>query len=411
MPDVRRAVPNGTIEGACSPEFIPVLEAFERNFIAHGEVGAALAVYRGEERVVDLWGGVADPETGRAWTEDTLVMVFSSTKGATALCAHLLIDRGALALDQPVAELWPEFAAAGKAGATVRMMLDHSAGLPALRESLPTAAWADWEEMTRRLAAEPAFWPPGTRHGYHGFTFGWTVGELVRRAGGQGLGGFLREQWTGPLDLDFWIGLPEEQEARVAPVIFFRPSPEDPGNAFRRALVNEPESVAARFWFNSGGFLPKRINTRQGRAAEIGAANGMTTARALAGLYAPLATGGTWRGGQLLSGNAIAGMAQVSSAGWDETLLMPTRFTTGFMVSMDNRRRGGDSVILGRGAFGHVGAGGSIGFADPDCGLALGYVMNKMGGGILLNERGQSLVDAAYRCLGYGSDRAGVWAR
>lgn len=411
MSDIRIELENGVVEGTCAEAFRPVLDAFVANFRDHGEVGAAVALYVGEDRLVDLWGGIADAEAGRPWAEDTLAMVFSSTKGATALAAHLLIDRGDLELDAPVVDLWPEFAAGGKQDATVRMMLDHSAAVPALRESLPLAAWADWDEMTRRLAAEPAWWAPGTRHGYHGFTFGWTVGELVRRASGRGLGRFLRDEWCDPLGLDFWIGLPEEHDGRAAAMQFYRPSPDDPDNAFRRALVGEPDSIPARFWFNTGGFLPKRINTRQGRAAEIGAANGMTTARALAGLYAPLAGNGRWRRKRLISTDAVARMAEVSSAGWDETLLMPTRFTTGFMVAMDNRRRGGDSVILGPHAFGHVGAGGSIGFADPAARLAFGYVMNRMGGGILLNERGQGLVDAAYRCLGYRSDRGGVWAR
>ncbi|MEQ9642660.1 MAG: serine hydrolase domain-containing protein [Alphaproteobacteria bacterium] len=411
MADVKIELENGVVEGECDERFQPVLDAFVANFRERDEVGAALCLYLGEDRLVDVWGGQSDAASGKTWNEDTLAMVFSSTKGATALATHLLLDSETMTLDQPVADLWPEFATAGKELATVRMMLDHSAGTPALRESLPTAGWADWDLMCRRLADEPAFWEPGTRHGYHGFTFGWTVGELVRRAGGKGLGAFLREAWCDPLDLDFWIGLPEDQDHRACTMQFYKPSPDDPDNAFRRALVGDPESIPARFWFNTGGFLPKRINTRQGRAAEIGAANGMTTARALAGLYAPLANNGRWKRRRLISTDAVARMAEVSSAGWDNTLLMPTRFTTGFMKAMDNRARGGDSVILGGTAFGHVGAGGSIGFADPAAKLSFGYVMNRMGGEILLNERGQSLVDAAYRCLGYRSDRAGVWAR
>lgn len=411
MADIRIELDNGVVEGECDERFRPVLDAFVANFHDRDEVGAGLCLYLGEDKLVDVWGGQADAESGDAWNEDTLAMVFSSTKGATALAAHLLLDRDAMALDQPVADLWPEYASAGKEAATVRMMLDHSAGTPALRESLPTAGWADWDLMCQRLADEPAFWDPGTRHGYHGFTFGWTVGELVRRASGKGLGQFLREEWCDSLDLDFWIGLPEEQDKRACTMQFYKPSPDDPDNAFRRALVGDPDSIPARFWFNTGGFLPKRINTRQGRAAEIGAANGMTTARALAGLYAPLANNGRWKRRRLVSTDAIARMAEVSSSGWDHTLLMPTRFTTGFMASMDNRARGGDSVILSGTAFGHVGAGGSIGFADPAAKLSFGYVMNRMGGEILLNQRGQSLVDAAYRCLGYRSDRAGVWAR
>ncbi len=405
------------IEGMCKPGFERVAEAFQKNFDSHGEVGASVCVTLGGETVVDLWGGVADRKTGAPWTRDTVGIVFSCTKGATALCAHVLASRGKLDLDAPVAELWPEFASNGKERVTTRMMLDHSSAVPALREAVKDSGPYEWDYMTERLAAEAPFWEPGTRNGYHGFTFGWTVGEMVRRASGQSLGTFFREEIAGPLGLDFWIGLPEEIEPRVAPIIPFAYKAEQAKTPFMIDLATRRDSPAALFYFNVGAWRTGGANTRAGRAAEIGAANGVTNARGLAGLYAPLANGG----GRLVDAATLARMGEVSMATHDDaTLRIPTRFAPGFMKSMDNRRRSigaslfgpdVDSVILGSAAFGHVGAGGSLGFADPATGLSFGYTMSRMGPGLLMNERGQSLVDATYLSLGYKDKDGGVWVK
>ena len=358
--------------------------------------------------LVDLWGGTADAATGRPWQRDTVSIVFSSTKGATALCAHILASRGKLDIEAPVAEIWPEFAVAGKEKATVRMMLDHSVGVPVLRDPAKPDCIEDWDYMTERLAAQAPFWEPGTRNGYHALTFGFTVGEIVRRVSGKSLGSFFRDEVARPLGIDFWIGLPEEIEPRVAPILAeLRPPPQE--TPFSAALV-QPGSIPNLFIFNSGTWGTSGVNSRAGHAAEIGAANGITNARGLAGLYAPLANGGVG----LVDADTLVRMSEVSMATHlDATLMLPTRFALGFMKSMDNRRRtiGGDSVIIGRTAFGHVGAGGSIGFADPECGLSFGYTMNRRLGGILMNERGQSLIDATYRALGYRSDATGCWLR
>ncbi len=404
-------------EGLCKPGFERVAEAFERNFAEHGEVGASVCLTVGGETVVDLWGGIADRKAGTPWTRDTVSVVFSCTKGATALCAHVLASRGALDLEAPVAELWPEFAQGGKERVTTRMMLDHSAAVPALRDKVKDSGPYEWDYMTGRLAAEAPFWEPGTRNGYHGFTFGWTVGEMVRRASGRSLGTFFREEIAAPLGLDFWIGLPEAIEPRVAPVIPYVYKAKEAKTPFMVDLSTRKDSPAALFYFNVGAWHSGGANSRAGRAAEIGAANGVTHARGLAGMYAPLATGG----GTLVDAATLARMGEVSMATHDDaTLRIPTRFAPGFMKSMDNRRRSVgatlfgpdvDSVILGRAAFGHVGAGGSLGFADPAAGLSFGYTMNRMGPGLLMNERGQSLVDAAYRSLGYKDKDGGVWAR
>ncbi len=405
------------IEGTCKRGFERVAEAFERNFAANGEVGASVCLKAGNDTVVDLWGGVADAKSGTPWTRDTVCIVFSCTKGATALCAHMLASRGKLDLDAPVTELWPGYGQHGKQHTTTRMMLDHSAGVPALREKIKDDGIYDWTYMTGRLADEEPFWVPGTRNGYHGLTFGWTVGEMVRRAGGRTLGTFFREEVARPLALDFWIGLPEEIEPRVAPVIPFVYKAEQAKTPFMTDLAGNPKSIASLFFFNSGAWRSGGANTRAGHAAELGAANGITNARGLAGMYSPLAQGN----GKLVDAKTLARMGEVSMATHDDaTLRIPTRFALGFMKSMDNRKRSPaarlfgeacDSVILSSAAFGHVGAGGSLGFADPVAGLAFGYTMNRMGPGLLLNERGQALVDAAYLSLGYRNKDGGVWTR
>lgn len=404
-------------EGLCKPGFERVAEAFKANFDSKGEIGASVCLTVGGETVVDLWGGVADQKTTAPWTRDTLSIVFSCTKGATALCAHVLAARGKLDLDAPVTELWPEFGQKGKAHVTTRMMLDHSSAVPAVRAKVKDDGPYDWDYMTTRLAEEEPFWQPGTRNGYHGFTFGWTVGEMVRRASGKSLGAFFREEIAGPLGLDFWIGLPEAMEPRVAPIVAHVYKAADAVTPFMRDLATNKESIPALFYFNNGAWRSGGANTRAGHAAEIGAANGITNARGLAGMYAPLANGG----GKLVDGKTLARMGEVSMATHDDaTLRIPTRFALGFMKSMDNRRRSMaarlwgedcDSVILGSAAFGHVGAGGSLGFADPGAGLSFGYTMNRMGPGLLMNERGQALVDAAYRSLGYTSKDGGVWVK
>ncbi len=409
MEKLEQTVPGGRVAGQFDPRFKAVADRFAANFTELDELGASVCVTLNGETVLDLWGGRVVPDAPAAWNADTVSIVFSSTKGATALCAHILVDRGLLDLDAPVAQYWPEFARNGKEKATVRMMLDHSVGVPVVREPLAKGAVNDWNLMCERLADETPFWEPGKRHGYHALTFGWTVGELVRRVSGKSLGTFFRDEVAKPLGIDFWIGAPELIEARVTPIIQFRPAKGDPLGPLAEVALADRSSIPALFLFNDGGFNPNR---RDCHASEIGAANGITNARGLAGMYAPLACGGTARGVKLVSADAVARMGQVAMAThYDETLCMPTRFSLGFMKSMDNRTRPlTGSMLLSERAFGHVGAGGSIGFADPGCGLSFGYTMNRMGGnGALLNERGQGLVDAAYRCLGFTSNAGGVW--
>ncbi len=395
------------IQGACEAKFHAVRQELERNFRERGEVGASVCVTVRGQRVVDLWGGTARVDTGAPWTEDTVSLVFSCTKGATALCAHILASRGLLDLDAPVATYWPTFAQAGKINITVSMLLNHQAGLPALRHLLPQGAFYDWELMVAALEKEEPFWAPGTRNGYHGLTFGWLVGEVVRRVSGRSLGTFFQDEVARPLGLAFWIGLPEQRESRVALMI---PGEADLASPFFKAMAN-PTSLQALMFHNTGGYMTRPdYDSRAAHAAEIGGAGGITNARGLAGMYAPLACGGKG----LVSRDSVARMGAVSSAtGQDAVLLLPSRFSLGFMKAMDNRRQPSglqDSVILSEDAFGHAGFGGSLGFADPKAEMSFGYTMNKMGKGAGLNERGQSLVDAVYRSLGYQSNASGTWA-
>lgn len=403
--------PRGTVAGSIHPDFQAVADAFVGNFTERGEVGASVSMSIEGETVVDLWGGHADLEGSAPWQEDTVSLVFSVTKAATALCAHLLIERGQLDLHAKVTDYWPEFGQAGKEAVTVEMMLNHSVGLPALRETVKEGGFYDWDYMVGLLERQAPFWEPGTRNGYHMVTFGWTVGELVRRASGRSLGTFFAEEFATPLGLDFWIGLPEAIEPRVSHMIPYPVTPDMPVTEFTLALMNQPESISSLSLMNGGGHSLASPDSRAAHAAEIGGGGGISNARSLAKLFTPLANGGGGR----FAPDSLERMGRVSMATLrDATLLIPTRFALGFMKSMDNRHLPfGDiqSCVLGDAAFGHVGAGGSIGFADPDCRLGFGYTMNQMGAGLLLNDRGQALVDAAYRALGYRTNTPGVWVK
>lgn len=391
------------VKGYCDERYAAVRRAFEANFKDSGEIGASVAIEVNGRKVVDLWGGVADPSTQAPWSEDTVGIVFSNTKPATALCAHRLVQHGALDLDKPVAYYWPAFASGARRDITPRMFLDHSAGLPAIRQKLPQNAAFDWEYMVARLEREEPFWEPGTRVGYHGLTYGWLVGELVRRLSGMSLGAFFAKEVADPLGLDFWIGLPEPEEHRVA-VIIPPASSDVPRNAFEAALAHEPDSVTSQYFVNTGGWRPAGFNSRAGHAAQLGATNGITNARSLAHLYSALAMGGALDGIEILRADLLRKATRISSATHkDVCLRVPTRFAAGFMREMDNRTLNLDSACIGEDAFGHVGAGGSVAFASPAHRLGFAYTMNAMGAGILLNERANRLISATYQTLAHMS--------
>jgi CubicO group peptidase (beta-lactamase class C family) len=405
-----------SVEGTCDPRFAAVREEFERNLAERGEVGASACVTVEGETVVDLWGGVADPAIGRPWERETIGVVWSCTKGAAALCAHMLVFRGELDLGAAVVDYWPEFGKGGKEDVSVRVLLSHQAGLAAIREPVPDGGLCDWERVVDLLAAQEPLWEPGTRQGYHALTYGHLVGELVRRITGRSLGTFFREEIAGPLGLDFWIGLPAEHEPRVAPTIPAElPGPDDPVPDFYVQAMTDPTSIPALVLMNSGGLMvPGTMDTPAVYAAEIPAVNGVANGRALAGMYRPLALGGAVDGLRFLDEATLAEAARVASATHvDATLAVPTRWGLGFMKSMDNRHLPGgveDSALLTEDAFGHAGMGGSLGFADPVARLSFGYSMNKQASGLGVNRRGQALVDAVYRALDYRQpDGGGIW--
>lgn len=381
------------IHGTCAPAFAPVRDAFADGFRQGLEIGAACAIDLEGERVVDLWAGHADPARTRPWQRDTLVNLFSTTKGFTAFCAHKLAAEGKLDVDAPVARYWPAFAQAGKGGLPVRWLLSHRAGLAAVSRPLPNEALYDWDAMCEALAAQEPWWTPGEAHGYHALTFGWLVGEVVRRIDGRSLGTYFRDEFAEPLGADLHIGLPATEHGRVSDLVPTTSPPSDAEAAhIAKAIMSEPEGLTARAFANPPS-MALGSGTKAWREAEIPAANGHGTAAGLATLYgrAALPDGGgvidpVWRE-QVRTEN---------SRGPDRVLGVETRFGQGFMLPLDHPNGG---ATLGRGAFGHPGAGGSFGYADPERRMGFGYAMNQMGTRILLDDRVVALTDAATRAV------------
>ena len=387
------------IRGHCDPRFEAVRETFAEGFRSRNEVGAAVAATVDGEPVVDLWAGHADQAKTRPWERDTLVNVYSTTKGMTAICAHRLVEEGRLSFDAPVSEYWPEFAEAGKKEIPVRWLLGHRAGLPAVRDPMPAGSLYDWEAMTKALAAERPWWTPGEKHGYHALTYGWLVGEVVRRITGRSLGTYFREQFGDPLGLDFHIGLAESEHARAAEMSPMAPPQEGvEGLDLAGIIMKEPESMTARAFMNPPD-MALGPNVPEWRSAEIPGANGHGTARGLARIYGALARGGEVDGVHVLGADAIARCHSEQSHGDDEVLGIRTRIGLGFFLSQD---RAGARLGPNARAFGHPGAGGSLGFADPDAKVGFGYVMNRMGPHILLDPRATALIDSLYACEASG---------
>ena len=387
------------IQGEVAAGFEPVRDAFQANFDRNGDVGAAFSLYVRGEKVVDLWGGVADTTTGREWTADTLQLVFSTTKGATAICAHLLAQSGALDLEAPVAEYWPEFAAEGKGEIPVRWLLSHRSGLPTVDARLTPAELCAWQPIIEALAAQRPYWEPGTAHGYHALTYGWLVGEVVKRVDGRSIGRFFADEVAKPLGLDFFIGLPESEEARTSRLetaqiggipaeLDVESLPEQVRDLLKAAM--DPEGLMQRALTVS---RPEALdfNSREVHAAEIPAANGITTARSLARMYA--ATVGEVDGVRILDEATVADATVEQSNGPDRVLMVPTRFGSGFFLpSMF-------SPLLGPSSFGHSGAGGSLGMADRDRQIGFGYVMNKMQQNLSGDPRTLTLIEETYKAL------------
>jgi CubicO group peptidase (beta-lactamase class C family) len=382
------------IQGTWDPRFARIRDAFAENFEKRNEYGATIAITIEGKPVVDLWAGHADKARTRPWQRDTIVNVFSTTKGMLAIAAHRMIDQGLFDLDALVTRYWPEFGQSGKERITVRQIFNHRAGLPALRRALSDDAAYDWDTMTSALAAEEPWWTPGTKHGYHALTIGWLAGEVMRRVSGKSFGRYFHDEIAAPLGLDCHIGLDARHDDRCGQMIQSPPPPPDQVNLFKYAQ-DHPESVTAKAFFNPATAMKLgAINARAWRGAEIPAANGHTTARALARLYGALACGGTIEGIEILRADGIRRCYGEESSGIDEVLMVKTRFSSGFMLTQPHDPMGPNPH-----AFGHPGAGGSLGFADPDAKLGFGYVMNKMGPYILIDPRARVLIDAVYASL------------
>lgn len=409
-------VSTGTIQGTYDPKFEQVAEQFVENFTKNGELGASTAITIEGETVLDLWGGCAEKGTDRPWEKDTVSIVWSTSKGATAMAVHMLVTRGIIDLDAPVTKYWPEFGKKGKEKITTRMILAHQTGISAISAPVKEKGFYDWNYMIKLIEEQDSFFEMEKVHGYAGLMFGFMLGEIVRRVTGKTIGTFIQEEISQPLNLDLWMGLPDPENHSIAKVIYPDPAPEgSPISDFYQKAA-DPSTVQALL-FNCGGYFTPDANgydTEEAYKAEIPAAGMITNARSLAKMFTPLALGGTYKGKEYVDSDSLARMIRTASAALDDTLCIQVLFSLGFFKSIDNRNRepiNSDSLIMGQSAFGHSGFGGSVGFADPEERMGFGYTMNQMGQGTLLNERGQGLVDAAYKSLGYRSNRSGVWIK
>ncbi|MFI6639319.1 serine hydrolase domain-containing protein [Streptomyces sp. NPDC050504] len=377
------------VKGTVSDGFEPVRDAFLRNFQDRGDRGAAVAVYRHGVKVVDLWAGTKDVDGHEPWAVDTAQIVRSAGKGIAAAVPLLLHQRGQLDLDAPVGTYWPEFKAAGKERVLVRHLLTHRAGLPVVDRPLTPAEACDGVSGPRAVAAQAPAWQPGTDHGYHAQTYSWLLSELVRRVTGRTIGRWVAEEIARPLGLDFWFGLPAEEASRVGRI---GPVEEPPTTSALKLrpkrnvteAYEDPNSLTRRA-FGAIAPLPDE-NDPAYRAAELPASGAISTARALARCYAAMI--GPVDGHRLFAPATLTLARTEESAGPDRVLVVNTRFGLGFML------HGSTSPFLAPGSFGHPGRGGSLGFADPENGIAMGYVTNSLRKGVTADPRSHALIKA-----------------
>jgi Beta-lactamase class C and other penicillin binding proteins len=385
------------VRGTVAPGFEPVRDAFVRNFEQRGERGAAVAVYRHGRKVVDLWAGTKDVDGVEPWAVDTVQIVRSAGKGIAAAVPLLLHQRGQVDLDAPVGTYWPEFKANGKERVLVRHLLAHRAAVPALDRPLTPAQAADGVSGPEAIAAQAPQWEPGTGHGYHAQTYSWLLSELVHRVTGRTIGRWIAEEIARPLELDFWFGLPAEEAHRVGRVGTVEP-PAHAGNSGalrmrpKRSVVaaySDPDSLTRRAFGAIDPFPDE--NDPAYRAAELPASNGIATARGLAHCYAAMI--GDVDGHRLFAPATLTLARTEESAGPDRVLVVNTRFGLGYML------HGPSAPLLAAGSFGHPGRGGSLGFADPEAGIAFGYVTNGLQKGVTADPRSQALIRALRSAL------------
>ncbi|GHF37918.1 MULTISPECIES: serine hydrolase domain-containing protein [Streptomyces] len=352
--------------------FGPVADEFSRNFDEFGELGAAVSLFVDGRQVVNLWGGIADERDGRAWEADTAAPVFSTAKGIVTICALHLAQEGRLDLDAPMAGYWPEFGQRGKEGITLRMVLAHRAGLPVLDLTPGFDEIMQWDPVVRALEVQEPYWEPGTAHEYHGHTFGWLVGEAIRRITGLTPGAYFRKAIADELGLRTWIGVPQEEVPRLARLTEAEGRPGLPG----------PESIFYRILTMNGEFVfpgiddPRGWNSPAMLTAEVPATGAVSSAGGLAALYAVAATGVDGRP-RLLSHETItdAVREQTAGASWGGIPDMGARWGTGFTIDSP-----GVLPLLGARSFGHEGSGGSVAFGDDEFGVGFAYVPNRMVG-------------------------------
>ena len=384
------------VHGDVDTGFGPVMDTFTGNFAERGDLGAACVVYVAGRPVVDIWAGVADARTGRTWEENTAAVIFSCSKGILAICAYLLVQDGRLDLDAPVARYWPEFAQHNKEAITVRQLLSHRAGLPVVDRYLTRPEVLAWEPVIRAIEAQSPLWAPGSTHSYHALTYGWLVGEVIRRITGSRPGAFFRAALADPLGLHTWIGLPASARESVA--WMEPPLPDEDTPAVRAIAQHLAGPVAMRSLSMGGAFgFPLEngsvtFNDPEIQAAEVPAANGISTARSLARLYAGCVS--EIGGPRILSRSSIDDAIRVQSSG--RQLFGPPdmgqRWGTGFMLNSPPAR-----PLLGDRSFGHDGAGGQLAFADDEYGVGFAYLSNQMGG--LVDARATELTAAVKACL------------
>ena len=389
------------IDGFVAPGYEPVRDEFARNF-ERGELGAACAAFHRADKVVDLWGGVRNASTGAPWERDTVVLVYSTSKGLSAMTLALAHSRGWLDYDVRVAEVWPEFAQGGKASVTVRQLLGHEAGLPVIDEPLDPDKLRDFDALAAAIARQRPLWEPGTRHGYHGVSLGWYEGELMRRVDPdrRTLGRFFAEELAGPLELDFYIGLPpdfsRERLARIERMSPLRAVPELRNMPSRMALaLANPRSVSFKAFANPRLRSFADLDRREYRGVEFPAGGGIGTARSIARAYAAFAGDGSELGLAETTLAELKAPPRRPPRGWrDEVLKVDTAFSLGFVKPAGEFRFGASHT-----AFGHPGAGGSFAYADPDRELAFAYTPNRLGFHLVDDPREKALRDALDRCV------------
>ena len=367
-------------------------ELFDENFSRFGELGAAVSVWKNGKSILELHGGFRDAKRETPWTADTIVLLWSATKGLGSACLLHVLQERAVGLERRVAEFWPEFAQAGKSEITLAQLLSHQGGLCVLDES---ADVTDYPAVIAALEKQKPLWPPGTGHGYHARTFGFLVDELVRRLAGIPLSEYWRKVFGDPLHLDIWIGLPDSEEERVATIYAARAGGVAAPAEFYRDLATPGTITRKAFTSPRGLHAVSDMNRPENRVRPFVSFGGIGSATSLAKFYAMLANGGELDGRRFFATATIAQMTTTLASGHDRVFQIPTAFSAGFMKdpSGTTRRLFGPSSV----AFGHPGAGGSHAFADPEHGISFAYVMNQMEQSLLPNEKSLRLVDAIYR--------------